>query len=337
MNDLTPLQRTPFQFGRAIFMPFRHGPGSGAFVFKSAVFYAVVVTMLFALFGKMLIGPGKEYFEAIIEMEKMTDDAEAMKHMGKLMGAMGRFMLYYLLIILGGWAVWATIEAALHRRVLRDERRDGLFPWRFGVDELLVMLSHLVLYMCYMGLYMVSYFVIIIGVLIAVLLGSQSAVLGVIGGIIAFALIVASLGLMFWVLIRLAPTSALSVANKEFAIGEAWAASKGRFWPIFGAYAFHYIIGMFVFYSLMFIVGFAFVGSMMGEFSSLGSDASGEEVWAQMQTVFSKRGTQVGLVISGFLTAMFAAIWLQLIAGINTYVVELYKKDKAAADVELFE
>lgn len=337
MNKHMPLQKEPFQFGRAIFMPFRHGPGSAAFALKSAIFYALAVTILFALFGKMLVGPGKEYIEAIIEMEKMNNDAEAMKHMGELMGALGRFMLYYMLIMLGGWAVWATIEAALHRRVLRDERRGGIFPWRFGVDELLVMLSHLVLYMCYMGLYMVTYFVTVICILIAAMLGIQSAVLGVIGGIITFALIVASLGLMVWVLIRLAPTSALSVANKEFAIGEAWSVSKGRVWPIFGAYAFHYIIGTVIFYILIAVVGFAFIGSMMGEFSNLAPDANGDEVWTQIQTVFSKPGAQVGLTISGFLMFMFVGIWFQLIAGINTYAVELYKKDKAAADVELFE
>ena len=337
MKDLTSSPRAPFQFGRAIFLPFRHGPGSTAFVFKSAIFYALVLTMLFALFGKMFVEPAKEYFETIIEMENIDDDAQAMKQIGKMMGALGRLMLPYLLVMIGGWAVWATIEAALHRRVLREERRTGWFPWRFGKDELLVMLSHLILYMCYMGLYMVSYFVIIIGVLIAALLGSQSVVLGVIGGIIAFALIIASLGLMFWILIRLAPTSALSVANKEFAIGEAWAVSKGRVWPVFGAYAFHYVIGMFVFYILVIIVGFAFVGSIIGEFSNLGANPSDEDVWEKVQTIFAQRNTQVGLIISGFLIFMFSAIWFMLVAGINTHLVALYKKDKSAANLEMFE
>ena len=337
MNDLTPLPKSPYHFSKAIFLPFRNGPGSLAFVLKSAVFYALIVTMLFVFFGKLLVGPATEYVELIVELGKSDDPDEITKQTTKLMGVMGRFFLPYMLILIGGWAVWATIEAAQHRRALRGEHRTGLFPWRFGGDELFVMLSHFVLYMYYMGLYTVVYIAIIISVLVAALLGSQSLILGIVGGVVAAAIIIASLGLMFWVLIRLAPTAALSVAHKDFAIGEAWAASKGRVWPTFGAYALLYIIGFIIIYGLLGVVGFAFVGSIISDLKAAGTGSGGAEVWEAIQKAFGERDTQVGFTIGTFIMFLFIGLWLQMIAGINTHVAQLFKKDEAAANVEMFD
>jgi len=336
MNDLAHIKRLPYQFGTAITFPFRNGEGSTAFVFKSAVFYALVMTVLFALFGKMLVGPATEYVEVLMELENTNDEDEIMKLLTKMMRAMGGVMLPYMLIMIGGWVTWATVEAAQHRRALRDEHKGGIFPWRFKVDELLVMLAHFVLYMCYMGLYFVTYIAVVLSILIAVLLGSQSTILGIIGGVVATAIIIASLALMFWVLIRLAPTAALSVANKDFAIGEAWQASKGRVWPSFFAYLLVYIIGMIVIYGLLGVVGFAFVGSIISDMKAAGAGTGGAELWQQIQEEFAKRDTQVGLVIGSFVMFLFVGFWFQIVAGINSHVARLYKAEQSAASVELF-
>ncbi len=336
MNNLPTHATRPYNFSRAIFLPFQSGPGSAAFVFKSALFYALALTALFALFGRLLVGPMEDFFTVVMEMETASEE-EALAMMGKMFRAMGAMILPYLLIFLGGWAIWAMIESALHRRVLLDERQEGLFPWRFKADEWRTILSQLILYLCYQGLYFVVYFVMLLAILLVALMAAAAPLLGVVGGIIAFGLTVAGMGLMVWVLVRLAPTAALSVANQGFAIGEVWPVVKGRIWPTIGAYAFHYIIGTTVFYFIMVIVGFAFVGSIMGEFSNLGSNASGEDVWQHAKTVLSKPGTKVGLSIVGFIVFFIAAIWMQLIAGISTHVTDLYKRDVEMADAEVFE
>lgn len=336
MNNLPTQTKQPYDFGRAIFLPFKSGPGSAAFVFKSALFYAFSLTVFFAVFGRLLVGPLEDFIAVIMEMETASEE-EAMAMMGKMFGAMGRIMAPYLLIMLGGWAIWAMIESALHRRVLLNERPTGLFLWRFRADEWRTILSQLILYVCYQGLYFVVYIVFVVSILLVALLAAASPIFGVVGGIIAFVLIGAGIGLMVWVLVRLAPTAALSVANKEFAIGEAWPVVKGRIWPTVGAYAFHYIVSSMVFYFIMVIVGFAFIGSIMGEFTSLGNNPGGEEVWQQFKAVFSDPTTLVGLTIAGFILFFVAAIWMQLIAGISTHVTDLYKRDVEAAGVEVFD
>lgn len=336
MSNLPTKNKQPYDFGRSIFLPFQSGPGSAAFVLKSAFFYALALTVFFALFGRMLIGPMEDFIVVMMEIESVSEEEE-LAMVTKMFGAMGRVILPCMLIMLGGWAIWAMIESALHRRVLLDERPTGLFPWRFGADEWRTILAQLILYMCYQGLYFVVYIVFVMGILLAVLMGSASVVLGVVGGIVAFGLIAAGVGLMVWVLVRLAPTAALSVANGEFAIGEAWPVVKGRIWPTVGAYAFHYIIGSIVFYFVMAIVGVAFVGSIMGKFTGLSDNSSGEEVWQLIRSVFSEPGTLVGLTIAGFILFFIAAIWMLLIAGISTHVTDLYKRDLEAAGVEVFD
>lgn len=335
MSNLSTHTKQPYNFGRAIFLPFQSGPGSAGFVFKSAFFYALALTVFFALFGRLLIGPMGDFIAVIMEMESASE-AEELALIGKMFGAMGRIILPYMLIMLGGWAIWSMIESALHRRVLLDERPTGLFLWRFGADEWRTILAQLILFMCYQGLYFVVYMVFILGILLAALMGSASVIMGVIGGIVAFGLIVAGLGLMIWVLVRLAPTAALSVANRKFSIGEVWPVAKGRIWPTVGAYAFHYFVSTIVFYIIMAIVGFAFVGSIMGKFTGLSDNSSGEEVWQLIKTAFSEPSTLVGLTIAGFTLFFITAIWMMLIAGISTHVTDLYKRDLETEGVELF-
>ncbi len=336
MSNLPMQPKQPYGFARAIFLPFQSGPGSTAFVLKSALFYALALTMLFVLFGRMLLGPMEDFIVVMMEIETASEEEE-LALVGKMFGAMGRMILPYLLIMLGGWAIWTMVEAALHRRVLLDEKATGLFLWRFGTDEWRTMLAHLILFMCYQGLYFVVYLVFIIGIMLAVLMGSASVILGVIGGIVAFALIVVGIGLMVWVLVRLAPTAALSVANGEFAIGEAWQVVRGRIWPTVGAYAFHYIISSIVYYIVLAIVGVAFFGSIIGKFTNLGDNTSGEEVWNLVKSVFAEPSTLVGLTISGFILFFIAAIWMMLIAGISTYVTDLYKQDMDTESVDVFD
>ena len=336
MDNLPAQIKQPYDFSRAIFLPFKSGEGSAAFVFKSALFYALALTVFFALFGRMLMGPLEDFIAVMMEMETASEE-EALAMIGKMFGAMGRIMLPYMLIMLGGWAIWVMIETALHRRVLLGERPNGLFPWRFGANEWRTVLAQLILYMCYQGLYFVVYIVFVMGILVAALMGSVSLILGIVGGVIAFALIVAGIGLMVWVLVRLAPTAALSVANGEFAIGEVWPVVKGRIWPTVGAYAFHYIVSSIVFYIIMAIVGVAFVGSIMGAFFNIDDSLNGEEVWEVVKNVFSEPGTMVGLTIAGFILFFVAAIWMQLIAGISTHVTDLYKRDMEAANAEMFD
>ena len=327
--------KSPYNFGTAILKPFKSGPGSLGFVLKSAIFYAVVITILLAIFGRMIIGPYIDIIMLSIEQgPSAVPDEELMKDM---MAAIGRMTSGYIGLVVGGWAIWVMIESALHRRVLRQEYKSGLFPWRFGADEWRTMLSQLILYGAYMGLYMAVYLVAIILVLIAALAGSASVAIGVIIGIIAAIVIFAGIGIMIYVLIRLAPMAAMNVAQNELVIDKAWRVSKGRSWPSFGAYAFHYIVSSIVFYIVMVILFFAFLGGMMPMFEQLGNVEEADQVMAVLSNAFAEPGMKIGLAIVGFIMSFMAAIWMMCIAGISSHVTELYLIDHEEEGAKVFD
>ena len=334
-NSIT---KTPYDFGTAIFKPFKSGPGSLGFVFKSGIFYALAITMLLAIFGRWVIGPYIEVIAIAIEQETSENPTmDEMEMMSQMMSAMGRMMAGYMIIMIGGWAVWAMIESALHRRVLRKEYKGGLFPWRFHHDELRTMLSQLITYFAYNGLFMVVYFVGIIVAVIAALLGSKSVVLGVIVGIIAAAVIIVGFGIMIYVLIRLAPMAARNVAENELVIDKAWAVGKGRSWPSFGAYAFHYIVSSIVFYIIAAVLFFAMIGSLMPIFEKFNENMEADEVMQILSEAFSEPGMMVGLTIATFIMCFMAAIWMMCIAGISSHVTELYMNEQEEAGAKVFD
>ncbi len=338
MADDTNITKAPYNFGTAIFKPFKSGPGSLGFVLKSGIFYALAVTMLLAIFGRMVIGPYIELITIAIEQEASGDPVkDEMEMMGEMMSVMGKMMSGYIIIMLGGWAVWAMIESALHRRVLRKEYKTGLFPWRFHHDELRTMLSQLILYGAYMGLFYVVYFAAIILVLIAVLLGSKSMVLGVIIGVIAAAIIIVGFAVMIRVLIRLAPMAARNVAQNELVIDKAWAVGKGRSWPSFGAYAFHYFISSIVFYIVGAILFFAVLGSLMPMFDKFNENMETDEVMQILSDSFSQPGMMVGLTIITFVMCFMGAVWMMCIAGISSHVTELYMDEQEQEGARVFD
>ena len=335
-NDI--IQREPFRFGQAIFKPFLSGPASLGFIVKSMLLYAIALTFMLMLFGKLLVGPMEDYVKIMIEMENTTNEEESMELMMKMFSSMGKMILPYFIITLGTWTVWASIEAALHRRVLLNEY-GGLFPFRFKGDELRVMLAHLILYFTYQGLYMVVYIAGIIAVAVVALLANFTGSIGaVIGGIIATALVIAGFGFMVWVLVRLAPTAALSVYRKNFAIGEAWPVVKGRIWPSVGAYAFHYIIGMIVLYAVLGVLFWLFLGSAIIDiFAGLGGDdTKPAELWQNFKDTFSQSSVKTGLIAITFISGMLFALWMLLIAGIMSHVTSLYLKDQDKQRAEVF-
>ncbi len=336
MQDNNTFTPEPYQFGKALFKPFFSGPKSFGFVMKSALLFALVCSGLVFIFGPMMVDPMKEYLEFAVKSSQdgaITEPEEILQ----IYRIMAKALLPYLGIWLITWVVWAMIEAALHRRVLREDY-GGIFPFRFGKDELWVMLSQLILYFTYMALYVVVELGLLVAVLAGVFIGGNGGVIGVIGMIFAGLFLAAALFVMFFVLIKLSPTAALSVAKKEFAIGEAWGAVKGRFWPTFWAYALLYIVGMGILYVIWIGVGVAFVGTLINSDLKPGADAAteSEQLFSVISQIFSKPGVRSGLMIGMFLTLFYWGVWMQLSAGIMSHVSQLYLRDKDKKNASVF-
>ncbi len=146
--------------------------------------------------------------------------------------------------VLAYWVVSSILTTTTMRRYIRDEG----FSLKFGGDELRVMAVYLG--WSVMGLIALApVFVLIGGVAwsgFSSAFGtgpdpSEAAILGAVGG---------SFGLMFLIFpvyvffaTRLAPCFALTVKERQVRFFGAWHVSRGRFWPILGAYVILAIAG----------------------------------------------------------------------------------------------
>ncbi len=341
MNNLTS-QKAPYDFGRSIFMPFQSGEGSVGFVFKSAFFYGIMMTVLIFLFGKMMMGSFIEFMQAASALETEPSSGDEMEAVMQMFGMMGKMFIPIILIFLGGWVIWAMVEAALFRRILRedeDEVSSSLFPWRLGMDEIRVMFCRLIVGLAGFSIFILLYFVLIVVIVGAVAGGTQSGALGAIIGLLGFLGVVAAFALFVFITIRLAPASALSIAENRFALGDAWPVTKGRFWPIFGSYALIGVAGMVVSQVLQTILMVAFMGSFMAmipDLEKMGGMQPDESI-AQMIEMITQPSMLAGIAVALILYYVFEALWYMHFAGVSAHAVNLYKTDQSENSLEVFD
>ncbi len=162
------------------------------------------------------------------------------------MRALMSFAPWALLYTIIGGLLRAAYEAACLRWLVRQESGGGLLGLRFSADTARVFATYLVW----------------IGLLLALCIGVITFYLGVraisaIGG--PFGVIATIIGaitplcvgaIAIWVAVRLAPAAAIIVARERFAFFGAWGVTRGRFWPLLGAF-FLLIVGYFVITSVM--------------------------------------------------------------------------------------
>ena len=337
MADIININKAPYDFGRSIFLPFQTGPGSAAFVFKSAAVYGVLITVLLFLFGKMVMGSFVEFMQYAIEMEDAPGDASEMEVVMKMFAMMGKMALPMLLISIGGWAIWAMVEAAFLRRAMRGED-DGFLPWRFGKDELRVLFCRLIVGLAGFATLILVHFVL--GVLLFGVFagGSGSGVMGVIVGIVTFLGVLAAFALFIFIVIRLSPASALSIAEDRFALGDTWPVAKGRFWPMFGSYALITVVGYIIANVIQTVLIIAFTGSflaMIPEFEKMGGMPPEEAVTTIME-ILTQPSILTGLAVAMFLYYVFQAIWYLHFAGVAAHATNLYNTDRAENSVDVF-
>jgi hypothetical protein len=188
-------------------------------------------------------GPAYARLGAII-LQPAPDPATAAQLMAQVAPS-------YFAQVLLSLAVYSLLFAAMDRAVLRPEER-GLAWLRLGVDELRQF-----------GLFALLYGALLI---CAMLLGVIFALLS---PLLLFLIPAAIVGFVF-VAVRLSLVSPLAFARGRIDLAGAWAMSRGRFWPIFGAYVIAFALSIVVLV-LTLAIAFAAVSVVGG-----GVDAVGE-------------------------------------------------------------
>ncbi|OZB13088.1 MAG: hypothetical protein B7X53_16830, partial [Hyphomonas sp. 34-62-18] len=155
-----------------------------------------------------------------------------------LFGGFGRLVPLILVASLVGWVVWAMFETASQRRYIFGAK----FSLGFGGDEVRIMVVGLLWALMSLVIFVVPIilFVSAFGALAEMdpsgQLDDQTAARFLGTFFAGFGLMFLFSLLYIFIATRLAPCFGLTVKEKEIRFFDAWNVSRGRFWPILGAY-----------------------------------------------------------------------------------------------------
>lgn len=144
----------------------------------------------------------------------------------------GGFYLAILLFYLGWFLLAAVLMNAVFRTILRPEER-RFFSLRLGMDEWRMFGLILLVVICSIVIgVLVQLLLMLLALVVRMAAGDNDLVAGI-GGII---LLLAYLGGLIWVLVRISVMYPLTFYRRAITLDEAWSLTRGRFWPLFAAY-----------------------------------------------------------------------------------------------------
>ncbi|KCZ87152.1 hypothetical protein HJO_17299 [Hyphomonas johnsonii MHS-2] len=201
--------------------------------------YAIVFTLFFGVMVLLTRNTFGDVIESIGALDRSGIDRDAPGSItATLSGIFKPLVPFLVLSIVGSWALWAMFEAASQRRYIRDEG----FTLRFGGDELRMMVVALLWSLMYLVFISPILFVMLGGIASLLSASVSNSPEDVIARQ-AFSMIGSLFGLMLLVFpvyvffaTRLAPCFAMTIKDRRIVFFDAWNVSRGRFWPILGAY-----------------------------------------------------------------------------------------------------
>lgn len=210
-----------------------------------------------------------------------SDDPQAALAMASAMGRLYAVSLPFAL------AQGALLSCAVYRAVLRPDDR-GLGYLKLSLDEFRVLLAFAALLLLWVA-----------GVAV---LGAVAGVLETVSPVAAVAFaafgFLGFLILSVWGFVRLSLAPVITFSERRLVVFGSWGVTKGRFWPILGAYLLALVLAIIVgLLGMVIVFAMVFATGGMGvepDFSSLGA--------------YFTPSTIVSLVLGGVLSALYYAI-----------------------------
>jgi hypothetical protein len=223
-----------FTFERALSWPFT-APHAATFPWIFGLAYALVFTAVFGILALLSAGDFVAWINAVEAADGETNPEAGLS---AVFGGLAGLIPWMALGGFASWVIWAMFETASQRRYIRGEA----FSLGFGADEARMMVVGLLWGL--LGLALVSGpMLLILGSAFAAIFagaeGMSDAEVGerIIGPMFgAFGLMLLVMPLYVFLATRLAPCFALTVRERRIRFLDAWTVSRGRFWPILGAY-----------------------------------------------------------------------------------------------------
>lgn len=326
MTQSRPSPKIPFDVGAAVTQPFKL-PGGRNFLIRLVLWSTALFLLVYFFFGRQFIGAYIELFQNLSALDtsgEMEDPEAVMALMEPMTSIMGMTFLLWIF----SWALMVATETAMHKNILRGTDH-GIFPLRFGVAELRVMLAQFIVGMISNGVMMGGYIVFGICAVIAAA-GAQSGVaaIGVIGGILAFIAFIAMMGALLVTVIKLSPAAALSVRDDDIRMVEGWKATYKRFWPMFGSYLIVGVAGYIVMIIVM-VIAAIMIFAGISDVSGL-QDLSDEQALAALVDAMKKPSVMIPLVISLMVYVAVTILWYLCFWGIPNYAAQLDAQERGS-------
>jgi hypothetical protein len=314
MTGNTFKKASTFDFQRAISQLFGASTGKD-FSIRLVLWTAVLIGVSFVLIAKPYVGMMGIVLEASWVTNKNPNDAEAI--FGAYSG-LGQYVLPIFLATMFMWAVYASAETALHKKIFRDEDA-GFFPLRFGADEVRVMGAQFMVYLMVFGIYFGAAIALVLFSALGAVLGSAGAVIGV---LLAFVGLIVLLWFLPYFSIRMAPAAALTVKRQQLTVTKGWGITHKRAGSLFLAYLLIFILG---YVAVTIVQTMAFSSFLDESYLTLMtglSDESPRVVFEQAAEKLKQPGTMIILIVCAILYAVVTAIWWLSIAGVANYAVQ---------------
>lgn len=260
-----------FSFEGALSAPFK-AAHFNSFPWLFAFTYALLVTLLLGLFLIMAQGAIGEFIAAIEALENANiDEDDPGAIMALMFGTMAPLLPFALIGAVASWVVYAVFLAASMRRYVRDE------PFRlgFGGDEVRMMVVSLLWWLLSLVIFFIpiSLMVSTFRTVVALSPGglSESAIEAqLLGGMLGGAgMFLIFLPVYIFVATRLAPCFGLTIKDRRIRFFDAWNVSRGRFWPILGAFIILYVVVSIISMVIDQILQFTLVTSLTPQFMNM--------------------------------------------------------------------
>ncbi|WP_084396198.1 hypothetical protein [Henriciella aquimarina] len=254
-----------FSSGNAL-LHFARTDGPRGFVWKYLLTYAAFAILLMGV-GYALFQPVFNLvFRAILSAAQGASEREVEAiFTRRLTELIGWIVLANIVMLFLGALFWAVFEAAVQRRYVREEG----FSVRLGGDELRLLLVGLIWFAFSVAAYILSLVVIAsgTGVLVMALDNPRGGGFAILGAMLMVALV------WVWIVVRLAPASAMTIRDRKVTFFGAWGATKGRFWQLVWAYVGLALMIVLMLFLANMVFGTAIVASFMANIERLTSAA----------------------------------------------------------------
>lgn len=194
----------------------------------------LVMGVVFGALSVLLAGP------AMVELMQLS--AETEPDPAATAAVMARMAPFYLIIFPLSLLFYAVAIAAVTRAVLRPDEPRGFGRLKLGGDELrqlgVILLFSLVVFGAYIALAIVAVIVVVAGGLALGVSATAGAAGPAAGGVVLLTMVLGlgALAAMTFLVVRLSLACPLSFDTGKVDLFGSWRLTKGRFWPLLGAY-----------------------------------------------------------------------------------------------------